>query len=532
MANGEKHGTVTQTENTENREKVKQKRKIMKNTKTTLAIVAALAAGASTQLYAATTLKAKEDVITFTLTQSRQESISTSASKENAGDWTQLPFYYKAKMPGSGAPSFVTKNVIQDIAYVLHGNNAYYDPSAVLVLDQGELSGFFALIPGDSTASVATANYTDGVLDGTFDDGDNNETYLDLNDSTESLTQAFPNGRHDQLNPLDGASYEPVGHVQPWGQIWVKDIKKAHYDNVTYFFAISVQECYDCFYMNSFISQATFKLNTKTAPQQGPPCCNKTTTSAIVGSGKDMYYMTLSFDNTENNPYLYPDSSCYVGVEGLLTSIPGDGIVPDALPYEDAIDSALLKDSPYEARFTLNGIMTYTWNLAFISGGEDVAPEFVGRGTLAANGYGFIGLYCSLLTGTVNFTERVVNYNTTVDALWYAANDSVWLDWWYGVGAEYVSTGEGGYETAYVYYLALNEGDLGAAYANAPKNVSTSLSYHDSFNTIYPANLQDFAPAAWPFPSFVPSLYWNTYTGYQGEGEVPPDVDTEPELVP
>ena len=75
---------------------------------------------------------------------------------------------------------------------------------------------------------------------------------------------ALANGRHFDVNPDDTTDLFtawPVGHHQPWGQIFVQDTGKSPMvcDNVTFLFAITVQECYDCFYLNSFISDATFK---------------------------------------------------------------------------------------------------------------------------------------------------------------------------------------------------------------------------------------------------------------------------------
>ena len=51
--------------------------------------------------------------------------------------------------------------------------------------------------------------------------------------------------------------------------------------------------------------------------------------------------------------------------------------------------------------------MTYSWTLTAMNKG-DVYLDFVGTGSYVAYGYGFIALDCSLLTGTVTFTEKVV----------------------------------------------------------------------------------------------------------------------------
>jgi len=491
----------------------------MKKTNTSLAIAVALAAGVGTSVFAQ---NIKEDTITFALTAQKQVSVSTSATAANAGTWEEVPFYYK-----TGTAKVTQANIIQFIGAVLWDNPSHYSSSAVLVLDQSELSGFFGITPDLASEEPNVWSSGTSELNGTFDD--NGDFLTDLNDSSYSSFVAFANGRHDTNNPNIGTL--PVGHVQPWGQIWVKDKVKGQYDNVTFFFALSVEECYDCFYMNSFISQATFK--NKVGAQNGPPCCS--ISSVVIGSGKDSYYLSLSFDNTENNPYLYYYSSCYVGwqvgtatisggadVEGYgfptsTAAIPGDAIVPDALPYDSTILSHLGKNLPYEARFTLNGIMTYTWTLNYINGGADIQPDFVGTGVYDVNGYGFIALYCSLLTGTVDFTEKVVKESTTIDDLYLSANGDYWSEDWYGVGAEYVQ-GFDDSSNSYYWETAYDYGDY-----LVPINVGTSLTYHENFNVIYPANSDksegtgtgpgglpyNFAPASWPHSGYVPSLYFN-----------------------
>ena len=167
----------------------------------------------------------------------------------------------------------------------------------------------------------------------------------------------------------------PPGHMQPWGQIYVKDAghgtrrKTRSCENVTFFFNMCVEECYDCFYLSSFISQADFQE--KPGSQTGPPCC--TSPGLLLGKGVDKYFLQLSFDNTVNNPFLNPaletntitddDTDVeyfydYVGFTGLVPSVGvADGTTPDLLPYVDSIKSQLGRPSPYETRFTLDGIV-------------------------------------------------------------------------------------------------------------------------------------------------------------------------------
>jgi hypothetical protein len=244
--------------------------------------------------------------------------------------------------------------------------------------------------------------------------------------------------------------------MQPWGQVYVKD--PGHKDtsgnplceNVTFFFDFEVQECYDCFYLSSFITDATFKNNNGT--QSGPPCC--TAPGYLTGKGTDRYYLSLDFDNTVNNSYLNPATNSddgsfeygFVGFQGLTpTAGVADGLTPDLLPYSDAIRSHLGTPSAYETRFSLHGIVTYNWSLKFINN-SDVAPDYIGTATYAANGYGFIGLVCQLITGTASFTEVAVkDIGCCDDENWWEQeyNSSSFngqgdyytvVDGWYGPG--------------------------------------------------------------------------------------------------
>jgi len=283
-------------------------------------------------------------------------------------------------------------------------------------------------------------------------------------------------GRH--FLPVPWASYDtttdtgtpyattgeyPVGHMQPWGQVYVKDPgnKDSSGDplceNVTFFFDFEVQECYDCFYLSSFISDATFKNNQ--APNAEPPCCSLP--GYLTGKGTDRYYLTLDFDNTVNNSYLNPvyfedTDEFYYGFVGFAGLDPlgqvnetafrnaGDGLTADLLSYSDPIRSHLSDiNSPYEARFTLKGIVTYNWTLKFINN-SDIAPDYIGTATYACTGYGFIALICDLITGSATFTETAVkDVGCCDDESWYYQTYNT--DWngnfygttatgWYGPG--------------------------------------------------------------------------------------------------
>jgi hypothetical protein len=298
-------------------------------------------------------------------------------------------------------------------------------------------------------------------------------------------------------------------------------------ENVTYFFAFSVEECYDCFYMNSFISDATF--TEKSAQQSGPPCCG--TTSTLLGKGKDRYYLTLSFDDSLNNPYLNSQSDIYVGVDGVASdAIPGDGVIPDsinALPmtsnYHDPIKSLLGKSEPYLARFTLNGILTYTWNLKFLNT-SDISPEFLGTASYPATGYGFVSLFCELFNGTVTFNEHAVKSACCLDQPWY--------DDWFGPGAEYYDYLDESSTEVLSWTLSDYTQDKMATPGVSndavspevtPINVYTSLSYHHNFDYNYPWARNNWG-AGWPSPAVIEpvgmgapfsAVGWGTYGSNQ-----------------
>jgi hypothetical protein len=381
----------------------------------------ALAACVSTQLFAQ---NAKEGTITFSLTAQSQTSVSVSKSTANAGNWSDRPLYYK-----TGTRKLTQADLMKCIAFVLHGNPGFYSSSSKLVLVQGELSGFFSITPEMEEATpIATEP-------GRF------EEPAPVFGMTSSQTYTrLATGRHMEVVPpgyRTSGNYPP-GHLQPWGQIFVKDPTKNLCENVSFFFSIMVEECYDCFYLNSFISDSTFTF--KTGESSGPPCCDVPVD--LLGKGKDSYYMHWSFDNTDENPYLNEgsdlwvgtdyDGNPYVGVVGINaidSGIPADGVEPDIIqPYIDPIRANLGSFNPYLVRFSLRGIVTYSWNLKFVNK-SDIYPEFVGKASYDANGVGFIGLACSLLTGSANISEATPAANTCcLDVPWYNS--------WFGVGED------------------------------------------------------------------------------------------------
>jgi hypothetical protein len=424
----------------------------MKKMKTTLLTSVALAACMGTQVFAQ---KSKESPIMFNLSLDGQASVSTSASVANAGDWSQEPKNYKT----TGVKKLTQVDIIKDIGYVLTQNGVLessFSSKATLELVQGELSGFFNVIPG---LSNSVALYDDaGDLDGFFGTPavpsanavahlttatDDDSTIL--SDGTVTFV-ALANGRHYQVNPINGDL--PVGHFQPWGQIFIKDPGAKGFSvdtplcvNVTYFFNLKVHECYDCFYLSSYITDSTFTEKTVSTTGGGPaPCCTGSAFSALEGKGKDQYYLTWSFDDTVHNPYLNAesDNGLYTGVDGIgapgsgsvVAGLEiyglGDGTRPDGLAYVDAIKSGLGQPSPFEAQITLNGIVTYSWTLGFVNT-TDLLPDFVGTASYNANGYGFVQLVCVLITGTASITEKLAASDT-------CCLDIPWADSWYGIG--------------------------------------------------------------------------------------------------
>ncbi len=455
-----------------------------------------MVACAGTSLFAQ---NAKTDVITFSLTRYAQNSVSTSAVL-NAGNWSDGPTVYK-----TATSRVATTDVLKSIAIVLHGNAAFYDNRATLVLVQGELGGFFGY------------PYVDGF-----------DSSLDDTDTTDGDNIRLATGRNMTNNPINGAL--PPGHNQPWGQIFVQDTDARGNvtlcENVSFFFAIQVQECYDCFYLNSFISDTTFKFTEK----NGPPCCAGS--SITTGNGKDRYYITLQFDNTLNNPYLNPDDEIFPagttngtplvnsdefydvvgGVDGLYPptgsfSVTGlrerdDGINPDGLPYEDNIKTVVKNPIDahsydiYTLRFALNGIATYTWSLKFVNK-TDAFPDFVGNASIPVTGYGYAQKVCSLFSGTVTINEKIVaTTRCCLNEPWYSPGDGQEGGFWFGIGDFDIGSDITVPETGYIenYYDTISTDHLGD---DVPVNTDLDLSLHVNFNKNYDPiceDINDFYP--------------------------------------
>jgi hypothetical protein len=451
----------------------------MDNIKTSLAIAVALAAGVSASVFAA---NIKEGTISFAMTVQQQSSVSeTSGSK--AGDWVDPTTHVGPTRYRTHLAKIDQTTIIQDIGYVLHGSSTYYSSSAELVLVQGELSGFFNMTPelSNSVPEVGTNGLSGVIL---TDDLDKSTS---IASSTNSLEALLATGRHFQTNPITGQY--PVGHLQPWGQIYVKyTIGNSNLcDNVTYFFGLTVQECYDCFYLNSFISDSTFTFNKHVGhPLSSPPCCNIGTNAVLQGNGRDQYYMTLSFDNTVNNPYLNKSNALWVGVSGLPLP-PVNGLLPDQTLYTNVITTNLVTPAPYEARFTLTGILTYNWNLQFVNT-SDLYPDFVGSADFSIDGYGFMQNYCTLLYGTVSITEDIISSS---DCCNDENGTAPWYDNWYGTG-DYNDLG------ATDSLRALNQNiyfDWLGFTPSTPFNTGANLTYHANFNENYLPRVIENLPA-------------------------------------
>jgi hypothetical protein len=455
--------------------------KTERNMKKTLITAVTLAACAATQLIAQ---NVKEGVITFSLTDYAQNSVSDSSTTLNHGGWNSPPTNYKTT-----STSVATKNILQAIGIVLHKNAGYYSSKAQLVLVQGELSGFFNL-----SAELADVGEWVPPTGAPKDiQSDYSTTFADTSLTGGGTVARLANGRHILPNPISGTW--PVGHHQPWGQIFVKDPGKAPWsvanplcENVTFFFSITVQECYDCFYLNSFISDSKFKFVAGSG--SGLPCCS--VLESLQGSGKDKYYMTLSFDNTFNNPYLNPavgnpawiggfgssditlaNYNPYFGVVGVDAAAGvADGTAADLLPYVEPIISSIGRPSPYEMRFTLNGIVTYAWTLKLINK-SDLVYDFVGSASYAANGYGFIALRCGFLTGSAAIVETIKpGANCCAGGMF---KDGLWYDWWYGTGWNQAQSPWYAFDPAVPLPLGFG----------SPINMCADLSFHFGYDEEY-----------------------------------------------
>ena len=513
---------------------------------------------AGTQLFA---VNVKEDVISFSLTRWYQVSVSTS-SANNAGTWSAPPTYYKMT-----STSVNNTTILQAIAAVLHWpKTGYYSTRAQIVLVQPEIGGFF----GYPYAGEAAGNVNP-----------------DLQDQASTVTGdniRFAQGRNMTNNPITGAL--PPGHNQPWGQIYVKDYDtKGNVtlcENVSFFFAIQVQECYDCFYLNSFITTATFKFKGRA----GPPCCAGS--SVTQGSGTDKYYMTLQFDNTLNNPYLNP----YYGEEetlgvtanisgyaydyghrawppdnwmnfygwvggtsdatgatpgyphntnGLFPNIIGllehdDGIQPDGLPYLDLIENTVVNPPDHHAwdvytlRFALNGILTYQWVLSFLNT-ANTFPDFVQANantpaSFPCTGFGYAAKVCSLFSGTVTITEKVMATSkccldvpwsdvdlgggSTIGLISAASPNGQTGVYWFGIGDNDVRVRLGtNWDNGEIenYKDTSGENHIGD---DVQVNTDMDLSLHVNFDHNYDP-LVELTWHHYPQPGF--EGYWDSYFG-------------------
>jgi len=461
----------------------------MKKMKTSLAIAVALAIGVTTSVFAD---NVKEGNISFTLTAQRQTSVSDTTAA-NAGVWVDSlgrgPTHYK-----TGSIKITQSDLIKAVAYVLHGHNAnYYGNTAKLVLVQGELSGFFTETP-DLSNTIPSLDL-DGDL--TSSDLDSSTT---IANSSDSLFTILDSGRHFETNPITGQY--PVGHLQPWGQIYVKYLVSGtnKCENATEFFGITVQECYDCFYLNSYISDSLFTYKTTPGSQSGPPCCSTPSSTELFGNGVDRYYVTINFDDTQNNPYLNPNgdvgTDVYVGFPGISPSVGAvDGILPDAIAYTNPIASHLGSPSQYEGRFTLNGILTYSWALKLINN-TDAYPDFIGNATVPVTGYGFIQLYCSLLTGTVAINETAAKVTACCPQEDYLGG--YWGDDWEATGDYH---GWGFTDSSASLNSNLYFSWVGYV-PSTPFNTGANLSYHANFNETYTPFLMGIGYTNTPFAPF------------------------------
>jgi hypothetical protein len=398
------------TTNNNKNENMKMRKKLI--------IALVLGACVGTQAFAAPAVyQTKEGVINFALTRQYQYQPNTTV-------FIPAPTTYVTK-----TAKITSASVIQAISEVLYGTPNHFTPKAVLILGKGaEMQNYY--YNGALTPSTSTMGYYDNLnhnpelsgFFGTFDPSDW------MFDASQNGNVALDNGRNHHLNTnsVNGEFVAaPTGLSEPWGQIWLKDTGQTDpvtgltlCVNVTYFFDLQVQECYDCLYMNSFVSDAKFK----NGAINGPPCCSPTITQS--GSGVDKYYLTLIFDNTANNPHLnynqwndytnefyvdlgyYSESFAFPNYNGGLYET-DDGVHPDGLDQNEAVGVDFHPYDTYTMRFTLNGILTYKWTLKSLNPGDEW-PDFIGSATYPATGYGFVSKVCNMIDGTVTIAERLV----------------------------------------------------------------------------------------------------------------------------
>jgi len=153
----------------------------------------------------------------------------------------------------------------------------------------------------------------------------------------------------------------------------------------------------------------------------------------------------------------------------------------------------------------LNGIVTYSWTLEMVNA-NDAAADFVGTASYSANGYGFIGLVCSLITGSATFTEKVVKDSGCCDddvPAWSmttlnVANNFTYETGWFGPGYD----GECGYYNPkkdqfnpYPYPNIVGgvySGDELPCQYESPLDPQTALTYHQwGYPQLYWINAAD-----------------------------------------
>lgn len=282
--------------------------------------------------------KVKQGVMTFSYT--RQYQLSTNLTVDGSGN----PTKWQAK---TKTAKVTQATVLAAIGKVI---NRGFSSKAQLVMVEDELSGYW---------------------------------------SPDTMVQ-FPEGHNTAPAP---------GLWQPYGQIFAKD--GTYCTNVTSFFRILVWECYDCFYLNSFVTDSTFQRKASDAP----PCCSPDFTAS--GSGTDKYYLKLSFDNTINNEELYRKEIILVDGAPIVTYVligldPHDnGITPDDETGYESFDTSV-------CRFSVNGIVTYKWSFKELNKG-DGNPDFIGTATYPSTGYGFIAKTCCLLNGSMTIAEKALD---------------------------------------------------------------------------------------------------------------------------
>jgi hypothetical protein len=177
--------------------------------------------GVAGQAYAQ---KIKQTSLNFSLTRQYESSTNFSSSK----------LQWRTK-----TAKISNASILSSISAV---TGKSFSSKALIVLAGGELGGFYGAWPdilGQTVVSLPNG-FNRAVID------------ADLVEVWETL---WPAGL---WQPAMDRLYDVDQTLAPLAQVYVQDGDACY--NVSPLFYITVQECYDCFYLNSFVTDTTFTL--------------------------------------------------------------------------------------------------------------------------------------------------------------------------------------------------------------------------------------------------------------------------------